>query len=149
MKAVVQRVNWASVEVDGEIVGEISKGLLVFLGISREFNENKLDWMINKILKLRLWSSDEKGFDLSVEEIEKGGILVISQFTLFGDCSKSNKPNFRNSMEFEKAEKIYDSFIEKLKRDSSKKIMVETGKFGAKMEVKLENDGPVTIILEK
>ncbi|MCA9459269.1 MAG: D-tyrosyl-tRNA(Tyr) deacylase [Nanoarchaeota archaeon] len=148
MKAVIQRVNFAKVLVENQVVGEIKKGLLVFLAVSRDFNEEKMNWMINKILKLRVWSSKEKGFDLSVKDIENGEILIVSQFTLFGDCSKSNKPNFRNSMEFEKAEEIYNEFVNKLKEEGNG-LKIETGRFGAKMDVKLENDGPVTIILEK
>ena len=87
MKCVLQRVNNAKVDVDGKTVGSIDKGLLIFLGISKGYNEAKLDWMVNKILKLRLWGSSQKGFDNSVTDIS-GEILVVSQFTLYADCSK-------------------------------------------------------------
>jgi D-tyrosyl-tRNA(Tyr) deacylase len=146
MRAVIQRVNNASVEVNSEIVGKINKGILVFVGISKNFKEEKLDWFVNKILNLRLWTSDKKGFDLNIEQIN-GEILIVSQFTLFGDCSSSNKPNFNDAKDYEDAEKIYNRFVEKIK--SKTNLNVQTGEFGAMMKVNLENDGPVTIILEK
>lgn len=144
MKAVLQRVNNAKVEVNSKIVGQIDKGLLVFLGISKDWNEQKFEWLAKKIINLRLWASKEKGFDLSVKDIT-GSILVVSQFTLHGEI-KGNKPNFKNSLDFENAKKIYDNFILKLKESNLK---IEEGEFGAMMNVSLENDGPVTIILEK
>ena len=145
MKLVIQRVNFAKVEVNNEVVGEISKGILVFVGISSQYDESKLEWALNKVLKLRLWAKDDKGFRESV--LDRGyDILVVSQFTLFGDCSNSNKPNFKDAMEFDKAKGIYDEFVSKLEESGLK---VETGAFGEMMIVSLENDGPVTIILEK
>jgi len=101
--------------------------------------------MVNKVLNLRIWQSEEKGFDLSVQDI-KGEILVISQFTLFGDCSKGQKPNFRNAQDFDKAEDTYNLFVNKLKESGLK---VETGSFGAMMKISSENDGPVTLVVEK
>lgn len=145
MKAVLQRVNSAKVEVDNKIYGKINKGILVLIGISKDFTEDKLEWMVKKILNIRLWPSEKKGFDLSVNEI-KGEILIVSQFTLHG-IVEGNKPNFKNSAEYEKAKNIYNRLIEKLKEESI--IKIETGVFGANMKVSLENDGPVTIILEK
>lgn len=167
MKVVLQRVNSANVIVNDKVVGEINKGILIFLGISKDFDDKKFDWMINKILKLRLWGSEKKGavthevrsvpfleeekphkkgFNLSVKDIS-GEILVISQFTLFGDCSKGTKPNFVKACDFDIAEKIYNKFISRLKEVSELKI--ESGEFGAKMIINTQNDGPVTIILEK
>lgn len=105
MKAILQRVNNAKVEVDNKIVGKINQGLLVFIGISNDWNQEKFDWIIKKIINLRLWKSDKKGFDLSVKDIN-GEILVISQFTLHGEI-KGNKPNFRNSLNYEEAKEIY------------------------------------------
>jgi len=145
MKVILQRVNSAKVEVQNSIVGSISKGLLIYLGVSKEFTNEKLDWMVNKVLNLRIWQSEEKGFDLSVQDI-KGEILVISQFTLFGDCSKGQKPNFRNAQDFDKAEDTYNLFVNKLKESGLK---VETGSFGAMMKISSENDGPVTLVVEK
>jgi D-tyrosyl-tRNA(Tyr) deacylase len=145
MKLVIQRVNNAKVEVNNSIIGQIDKGLLIFLGISKDFSQEKLDWIINKVLKLRLWSSERKGFDLSIRDI-KGEILVVSQFTLYGDCNKGTKPCFNKSADYEIAKKIYNKFISKLKESNLK---IESGEFGSMMKVSLENDGPVTIILEK
>ena len=144
MKLIIQRVNFAKVEVNNKIVGSINKGLLILVGISKNYSEKKLEWMIRKTLNLRLWASEKKGFDLSVSDI-KGEIIVISQFTLHG-IVEGNKPNFRDSAEYENAEKIYDKYIEELRKSNLK---IEKGIFGAKMKVLLENDGPVTIILEK
>lgn len=145
MKLVIQRVNSASVKVNSEIIGQINKGLLIYLGISKQYTEDKLNWMINKIQNLRLWQSEKKGFDLNLKQIE-GEILIISQFTLYGDCNSSNKPNFNNAMEYERAEEIYNKFVCKLNQTG---IKTETGKFGEMMEIESVNDGPVTIILEK
>ncbi len=146
MKLVLQRVNNASVTVDNEITGQINKGILILVGISKDYNEKKLDWMINKILTLRLWHTSEKGFQKNIEEIQ-GDFLIVSQFTLHSDCTSGTKPNFSNSMESKKAEEIYNLFIEKLKNKTKRKV--ETGKFGAMMDVKLENSGPITLVLEK
>lgn len=146
MRLVIQRVNSASVEVENKIVGQINKGMLILLGISKDYNEKKLDWMINKILALRLWSNEEKGFQQNIQDIN-GEFLIVSQFTLFGDCKQGTKPKFNNSMPGEKAKEIYELFIKKLKEKT--KLNIQTGEFGAMMNVKLENDGPVTIILER
>ena len=145
MKLILQRVNSASVEINSQITSKISKGLLIYLGISKDYTDDKLDWITDKILKLRLWKSERKGFDLSISDI-KGEILVISQFTLYGDCKKGTKPNFSQSAEYETAEKIYNQFIEKLREPGLK---IESGEFGAMMKIKSENDGPVTLILER
>jgi len=144
MKAVIQRVNEANVKVDNKIVGQINKGLVVLLGISKDYSDEKFEWLAKKIINLRIWGSETKGFDLSINDI-KGEILLVSQFTLHGSI-KGNKPNFRNSLEYNLAQEVYERFISKLKESGLK---VETGEFGAKMKVNLENDGPVTIILEK
>lgn len=144
MRLIIQRVKNASVEVDNKTVGEIEKGLLIFVGISKNFSEDKLDWTVRKVLNLRLWNSDKKGFDLSVQDIE-GEILVVSQFTLHG-VIEGNKPNFKNSAGYEKAKETYERFVDKLKESELK---IETGQFGAMMRVKIDNDGPVTLILEK
>lgn len=145
MKAVIQRVNSSSVEVEGKVISKIDKGLLIFLGISKDFTDEKIDWMANKIANLRLWPSNEKGFDLSVREI-RGEVLVVSQFTLFGECNKGTKPNFSKALGFDLAKEVYEKFISKLKNLG---VKVSQGEFGAMMKVRLENDGPVTIILEK
>lgn len=145
MKIILQRVNHAKVTVNNSIIGQINKGLLLFIGISKEFSEEKLDPMVEKILKLRLWESNQKGFDLSIQDIQ-GEILIVSQFTLHADCNKGNKPCFNKSAQYEIAQKIYNQFINKIKQSGLK---TQTGQFGAMMKVELENDGPVTLILEK
>jgi len=147
MKIVLQRVNNAKVEVENKIVGRIQKGIILFLGISKNYTEDKLDWMINKILNLRIWPDEnDKGFQKSILDIQ-GEILVISQFTLYGDCSRGTKPKFNGSCEYEKAEEVYDLFIEKLREKS--KLKIESGTFGGMMKINSENDGPVTLIIEK
>lgn len=144
MKIVLQRVSSASVEVDSKIVGKIGKGVLILLGIGEDYTEDKLEYFVKKIPNIRLWASDKKGFDLSLKDID-GEILVVSQFTLHGVLN-GNKPDFHNSMKADKAEEIYDRFVLKLKEQGLK---VETGKFGAMMNVSLINDGPVTLVLER
>jgi D-tyrosyl-tRNA(Tyr) deacylase len=149
MKLVIQRVNSASVTVNEHIIGQIDKGMLILLGISKDYSEKKLDWMINKILTLRLWNDEEnenKGFQKNIEEIN-GEFLIVSQFTLFGDCTQGTKPKFNNSMEAKIAKEIYNLFLERLKEKTN--LNIQTGEFGAMMDVKLENSGPITIILEK
>ena len=145
MKLLIQRVNSANVNVNSEIVGEINKGIVVFLGISKEDTYEKLEWGANKLSKIRLWESNEKGFDLNINDIN-GEVLIVSQFTLEGDLSKGNKPNFAPAAEYEMAKNYYEKFIELCK---SNNLSVSTGIFGADMKVNLENDGPVTLIVEK
>lgn len=149
MKLVLQRVSTASVTVNNNVVGQINQGLLILLGISKDYNEVKLDWMVNKILALRLWNdkdNENKGFQKNITDIN-GEFLIVSQFTLFGDCTQGTKPKFNNSMNGIDAKIIYELFIKKLKEKT--KLKVATGVFGAMMDVKLENSGPITIILEK
>jgi len=147
MKVVLQRVNSASVKVDEKTIGQIEKGLLIFLAISNNYDEKKLDWMVNKVLGLRIFGDDDtSNFKKNVVDI-RGDILVVSQFTLFGDCSQGTKPNFKNSMRAEVAEEVYTRFVDKLRLGT--KLNIQTGEFGAHMEVKLENDGPVTLVIEK
>lgn len=147
MKAVIQRVNKASVEISGKTVGKIDQGLLVFLGITHSDTDQEIDYIITKLLNLRLFESQEKPghFDKSVVEI-KGGILVVSQFTLYANTQKGRRPSFDQAAKPEEAEALYNKFVDKLKTNHK---TVQTGKFGAKMTVAIENDGPVTILLEK
>jgi len=147
MKLILQRVNSASVEVNKKIIGKINKGITIFLGISKDYNEKKLDWMINKILKLKLWGDETSpNFKKNIEQI-KGEILIISQFTLHGTVTSGTKPNFNNSMPGNQAKEIYKLFIKKLGEKTNLKI--QTGKFGEYMKITQENDGPITIILKK
>jgi len=142
MKAVIQRVKEASVEVDGQMVGKINRGLLVFVGIGKDDDEKGIDWMIDKIINLRIFEKEGK-FDQSLLDV-KGDILLVSQFTLYGDCSKGRRPSFSNAMEVEKARDLFEVFVAKARE---KVARVETGVFQAHMDVKLTNDGPVTLII--
>lgn len=147
MKIVIQKVKSSQVIVDDQIIGSINKGLNLLVGIALTDTEKEIDWMVKKCLELRLFSSTQGGdkWEKSVQEIN-GEILVISQFTLYGDCKKGRRPSFSNSAPPVLAENLYNLFIEKLKLSNLK---IETGKFGAMMEVKIDNDGPVTLLLEK
>ena len=144
MRAVVQRVTYSSVEVDGEIVGEINKGFNVLLGISKEDTEEDTKYIKDKIINLRVFSDENDKMNLSLLDI-KGELLLISQFTLYGDARKGRRPNFMNALGGEEAKKFYDKFIEMMKETGLK---VQTGIFGADMKVDIKNDGPVTILLD-
>ncbi len=146
MKIVLQKVKSAEVQVHQETVGSIAHGFLLFLGITHNDTESSADWLIEKILKLRLFS--DPGTDTFMEKniVEaKGSILLVSQFTLYGDCRKGTKPSFTDAARPEQAETLYTYFIKKL-RDTG--TMVETGIFGEHMEVSLVNDGPITLIID-
>jgi len=144
MRAVVQRVKRASVEVDGRCVGEIGRGLLVLLGIARGDTARDVDWLVEKVVNLRIFEKEDGKFDESLLDIE-GELLVISQFTLYGDCSKGRRPSFSDAMEGTQARQFYELFIRKA-RDKVKRV--ESGIFQAAMDVSLVNQGPVTLIVE-
>ncbi|NLW41232.1 MAG: D-tyrosyl-tRNA(Tyr) deacylase [Tissierellia bacterium] len=144
MRAVVQRVARASVTVEEEIVGEISKGLLVLLGVGEEDEDKDLEYMVDKILGLRIFEDEKGKMNLSLLDIG-GELLVVSQFTLYGDVRRGKRPSFTSSAHPEMAEKMYEEFIIKCKE---KGIKTEKGIFGAHMEVELLNDGPVTILID-
>jgi D-tyrosyl-tRNA(Tyr) deacylase len=143
MKAVIQRVKEASVDVDGQVVGKIGHGLIVFVGIGKDDGEKDMDWLIDKIINLRIFEKEGK-FDQSLLDV-KGDLLLVSQFTLYGDCSKGRRPSFSNAMEVEKARDLFGVFVAKARK---KVVRVETGVFQAHMDVKLTNDGPVTLIID-
>jgi D-tyrosyl-tRNA(Tyr) deacylase len=147
MRVIIQKVKSSSVKINGEIVGKIGQGLNLLVGITTTDTEIELDWIVRKVLDLRLFASEEgeDKWEKSVQEIN-GELLVVSQFTLYGDCRKGRRPSFTNSASPELAEKLYHQFVDKLKLSGLK---VETGQFGAMMEVNIINDGPVTLILEK
>lgn len=146
MRVVVQRVKSSQVVVDGEVTGKIGRGLNLLVGIADTDTVAELDWMAKKCLELRLFPGQEGDrFDRSIQDIQ-GELLVISQFTLYGDCRKGRRPSFDRAAAPALAEDYYDRFVEKLRQSG---LRVETGKFGAMMQVAIENDGPVTLILER
>lgn len=144
MKAVIQRVSEASVKVNGEIVGEISKGLLLLIGIDEEDEKSDADWLVQKIINLRIFGDEDGKLNLSVLDIS-GEILCISQFTLIADYKKGNRPSFIKAAKPEKAVPLFDYFKTELTKSNLK---IESGIFGADMKVSLLNDGPVTIVMD-
>jgi D-tyrosyl-tRNA(Tyr) deacylase len=146
MKIVVQRVTKAQVEVDKKIVGKIDNGLLVLLGIKVGDTQNEADYLVKKLCNLRVFTDENDKMNLSLKDID-GKLLIISQFTLYGDCIKSgNRPSFIDAASPEQAEPLYEYFCNECIKNG---IEVERGIFGADMKVSLLNDGPVTIIIEK
>ena len=145
MKLVVQRVSNAKVEVDKKIVGRIEQGFLVLLGVGPEDTKEIADFLVEKLCNLRIFEDENEKMNLSIKDID-GELLIVSQFTLYADCKKGNRPSFSNAAEPKKANELYEYFIEKC---NAKVRKVEHGEFGADMKVSLLNDGPVTIILEK
>ena len=144
MRAVVQRVTRASVTIEGEIVGEIGNGLVVLLGIARDDTKDDADYLVPKILALRIFDDAEGKMNMSVKDVD-GGLLIVSQFTLYGDVRRGLRPSWSDAAAPEIAEPLYDYFVE-----SSRKLLgrVETGSFRKTMQVELVNDGPVTILLD-
>ena len=143
MRIVLQRVNHASVTVDNNIVGEIGKGYLLLLGIGREDTREDLPRYVDKIAKLRLFADENGKTNLSLKDVD-GQLLVVSQFTLYADCRKGNRPSFTDAGDPQLANELYEHFIELCKEQVE---VVEHGIFGADMKVSLENDGPFTVIL--
>ena len=144
MKAVIQKVSRAEVSVAGEPIGRIGHGLCVFLGIGKNDGESNADHLAEKIKNLRIFEDENGKMNRSLEELGKE-ILVVSQFTLYGDCRKGNRPSFTCAAPPDEAEKLYEYFVQRLRRAG---LRVETGQFKARMEVALTNDGPVTFIVE-
>lgn len=144
MKIVLQRVSYGSVTVDSELVGEISKGLVLLVGVGKEDSPTQANFLAEKILNLRVFEDEDGKMNLSALDI-KAEILAISQFTLYGDTKKGRRPSFVEAAPPEKAQMLYEYFVEQLKKSSLK---IETGIFRADMKVQINNDGPVTFILE-
>lgn len=144
MRAVVQRVTNADVKIDGRVNGKIDDGLLVLLGVGNGDTEEDMKYIADKIIKLRIFIDENDKMNLSLEDVG-GSMLVISQFTLYGDCSHGRRPYFGNAMEPVSANEMYEKFVAYIREQG---IHTETGEFGADMKVSLTNDGPVTIILE-
>lgn len=148
MRVILQRVKASQVTIGDRVVGKIGRGLNLLVGIADTDTEAELDWMVRKCLSLRLFpdpNEDSGRWDKSVVEIE-GEILAVSQFTLYGDCRKGRRPSFDRSAEPTFARQLYEQFVQKLRAGG---VKVETGEFGAMMDVAIDNDGPVTLILER
>ncbi len=145
MRAVIQRVSKASVTIDGKIKSEIQSGLLVLLGIEETDTEKDIDWLVKKIIQLRIFSDAVGKVNLSVQDIN-GDILVVSQFTLFASTKKGNRPSFLRAAKPDIAVPLYEQFLSVMKTNFGKEIY--SGEFGADMKVALVNDGPVTIIID-
>lgn len=144
MRVVLQRVISSSVEVDGEVIGSIKKGVNILLGISTEDTEEDIKYLTEKIVNLRIFEDENNKMNRSLLDVN-GEMLVISQFTLYGDCRHGRRPSFCEAMPGEKAEALYEAFVSECKKYVAK---VETGKFGADMKVNIVNDGPVTLIIK-
>ena len=144
MRAVIQRVSRASVSVDQEHIGAIGHGLVVFLGIHREDQETDLQWLVDKIVHLRIFADAEGKMNRSL--LDSGGaMLIVSQFTIYGDCRKGRRPGYSSAARPEQAESLYESFIKAVQKYG---IQAATGRFQATMAVELVNDGPVTLLLD-
>lgn len=145
MRLLVQRVKEAKVEVEDKVVGEIGKGFLVLCGITYEDTEKEADYLAKKLCQLRVFEDEDEKMNLSINDVA-GDLLLVSQFTLYADCTSGNRPSFAEAARPEQANQLYEYLIKKCKEQ---KIKVEKGMFGANMQVSLVNDGPVTILLEK
>ena len=144
MIVLLQRVKCAQVTIDKKTISKIDNGLLIFIGIQKNDSEKNAESLANKIYNLRIFSDKEKKLNLNIQDVN-GEIMVVRQFTLYADCKKGNRPSFIKSSPKSHALPLYDFFVDQLKEFQ---IPVKTGKFGADMEVKLNNDGPVTLIIE-
>lgn len=145
MKLVVQRVKNANVSIENNIVGKINQGFVVLLGVSNEDTKENADYLVKKLLNLRVFSDNDDKMNLSIKDIE-GELLIVSQFTLYANCKKGNRPSFIEAAKPEHAKPLYEYFINECRKEN---LNVQTGEFGADMQIELINDGPVTILLEK
>jgi D-tyrosyl-tRNA(Tyr) deacylase len=146
MKVILQRVSTASVTVDGSVVGQIGRGLVLLVGFGKGDDETRISPMVEKICKLRIFENETKKFDKDIIEVG-GEVLAVSQFTLFADTSRGRRPEFFQALEPAEASRLFDLFVSELRATAISKV--ETGVFGALMQVSLINDGPVTITLER
>ena len=145
MKLVIQRVKESKVEVENKIVGKINQGFLVLVGITHDDNKEKAEYLANKLCKLRVFTDENDKMNLGLKDVG-GELLIVSQFTLYADCSQGNRPSFTEAAKPEKANELYEYFCELCQNNG---INVEKGIFGADMKISLINDGPVTIVMEK
>lgn len=144
MRAVVQRVTQARVSVEGEVIGEIKKGIVVLLGISKDDNEKDIKYIAEKVVNLRIFEDENNKMNLSSLDIN-GELLVVSQFTLYGDCRKGKRPSYDQASRPEEAEKLYNNFLDEI---SKCPLKLQTGKFQADMALEIHNDGPVTLLID-
>ena len=144
MRLVVQRVKNSNVVVEGQTIGEIGQGYMVLIGVGPEDTKEIADFLVQKLINLRVFEDENEKMNLSLKDVG-GELLVVSQFTLYGDCRKGRRPSFSSAARPEVATKLYEEFIEKARKEG---IVTKTGQFGAHMMVDLTNDGPVTILLE-
>ena len=144
MRLVVQRVKKASVSVDNKVVGEIGLGLLVLIGVEQNDNQDDILWLVKKLLGIRIFSDENGKMNLSLKQVN-GSVLAVSQFTLHASTKKGNRPSFINAADPKKAKEYYKEFILRIKNEG---VPIQTGEFGANMQVELINDGPVTILLD-
>lgn len=145
MRLLVQRVLNSNVKVDGKITGEINKGYMVLLGVTHDDDTEKADYLVKKLINLRVFEDENGKMNLNINQVG-GELLIISQFTLYGNTKDGNRPSFTEAAKPEKAEKLYNYFVEQCRKEG---IKTETGIFGADMKVSLINDGPVTVMLER
>lgn len=145
MRVLLQRVSRAEVRIDGRISGRVGRGFCLLVGFTHGDGPEQVEWMAEKVIGLRLFGDDEGKMNLSLEDVG-GALLVVSQFTLYGDARKGRRPSFIDAARPEEAELLYDTFVERLR---ARGAHVETGEFGAMMDVDLVNDGPVTLLLER
>ena len=145
MRAVIQRVNYARLFIDDEVYSKINKGLLILIGVENNDRINDIKWLAKKICEMRIFSDSNKKLNLSVRDI-LGEIMVVSQFTLLASTKKGNRPSYIKALKPKEAIKVYNNFIAELEKTFMKKI--KTGLFGKEMKIELENDGPVTIIID-
>lgn len=144
MRAVVQRVKRAQVDVEGACVGQINQGYLIFLGIGQKDDEEQIERLWNKILKLRIFEDNQGKANLSLQDIN-GEALIVSQFTLYANCKRGNRPSFTEAGNPTEANRLYEAFVKRAQQDINQ---IETGVFGAMMDISLVNDGPFTICLD-
>ncbi len=144
MRLVIQRVKEAKVEVDGRVVGAIEHGLLILLGVAKDDHQHDIEFLLNKLISLRIFEDAQGKMNLSIEEV-KGEFLIVSQFTLLGDCRKGRRPSFDQAADPKTGEEMYLQFVHQLR---ARNFKVETGQFRAMMQVALINDGPVTFVLD-
>ena len=145
MRALIQRVSQASVTIDDELFSEIGQGILVLLGVEKGDTKEQADKLVEKIINLRIFEDENEKMNLSIKDIN-GELMIVSQFTLCSDCKKGTRPSFDNAETPQKANEMYEYFINEVKK---KNIPFKTGKFGAMMDISLTNNGPVTFMLQK